>query len=106
MRLAERVARPTGETLGGYLRGRCDGRDIWLLARGHDHFDNFAEYYRLYPNEDETEDPPCAPIFWGHSRFERALKPLRSVLAPWIDTRATVDKVRERLAARARDLVD
>jgi len=83
----------TAETMGWWPEGR-------------DHFDNFAEYYRLYPNEDETAHPNCAPIFWGHSRFERTLQPLRSVLAPWIDTRATVDKVRDRLAARAQDLVD
>ena len=72
---------------------------------GRDHFDNFAEYHRLYPNDDETAHPPCAPRSQLR-RFDRARRPLRSVLAPWVDMRTTVDKVRDRLDARARDLVD
>jgi hypothetical protein len=79
------------------------------LCEGRDHFDNFAEYYRLYPNEDETAHPsyPCAPLLWGgHPRLERAMQPLRSVLQPWIDVRTTRDKIRDRLAERALELVD
>jgi Hint domain len=76
------------------------------LREARDHFDNFYEYYRLYGEEDETAPPPCAPLLWGQPRFDRLLRPLRSALAPWIDTRTTVDKVRDRLAARAQDLVD
>jgi len=72
---------------------------------GHENFDNCAEYYRLYPSDDEIESPSCAPIFWGYSRFERALQSLCSVLVPWFDTRMKVDKIRDRLAARAQDLV-
>jgi hypothetical protein len=72
----------------------------------HKNFDNLAEYCRLYPNEDETAPPACAPIFWGYSRLEKALRPLRRVLVPWIDTRTTVDKLRDRLAARARHLIE
>jgi Hint domain len=80
------------------------------LREARDHFDNFAEYYRLYSSEDETAPPPCAPLLWGQPRFDRVLRPLRSALEPWMDTRTTVDKmrdkIRDRLAARARDLVD
>ena len=80
------------------------------LCEARDHFDNFAEYYRLYSSEDETASPPCAPLLWGQPRFDRVLRPLRSALEPWMDTRATVDKmrdkIRDRLAVRARDLVD
>jgi hypothetical protein len=76
------------------------------LREARDHFDNFYEYYRLYSNEDETAHRPCAPLLWGQSRFERALQPLRSILEPWIDMRATQDKIRDRLAARAQELVD
>ena len=30
-----------------------------------DHFDNFAEYHRLYSSEDETAFTPCAPSSGG-----------------------------------------
>ncbi len=75
------------------------------LREARDQFDNFYEYYRLYSNEDETAHPPCAPLLWGQSRFERALQPLRGLVEPWIDTRRTRDKIRDRLAARAGELV-
>jgi len=79
------------------------------LREARDHYDNFAEYYRLYPNEDETAPSPCAPLLWGQPRFNRVLRPLRDALEPWMDTRTTVDKmrdkIRDRLASRARDLV-
>jgi hypothetical protein len=83
----------TAETFGG---------------QGRDHFNNFAEYYRLYSNEDETAQPsyPCAPLHAGqHPRVERAMQPFRSVLQPWIDVRLTRHKIRDRLAARAKELV-
>jgi hypothetical protein len=76
------------------------------LREARDHFDNFYEYYRLYGKEDKAANPPCAPMLWGESRLDRAMQPLRSVLEPWIDTRTIRDKIRDRLAARARDLVD
>jgi hypothetical protein len=76
------------------------------LREARDHFDNFYEYYRLYGKEDETAHPPCAPLLWGQSRLERAIQPLRSALEPWIDLRTTRDQIRDRLAARARNLVD
>ena len=77
------------------------------LGGGRDHFDNFAEYYRLYSNDHETAHYPCAPLLWGrHPRFERAMQPLRNVLQPWIDVRSTRDKIRDRLAERAQELVD
>jgi Hint domain len=76
------------------------------LHEARDHFDNFYEYYRLYAKEDETAHPPCAPLLWRQSRLERAIQPLRSVLEPWIGLRTIRDKIRDRLAARARNLVD
>ena len=76
------------------------------LRTARDHFDNFYEYYRLYPNESETMYPPCAPLLWGESRLERAVQPLRSMLQPWIDVRTTREKIRDRLAVRAEELVD
>ncbi len=76
------------------------------LREARDHFDNFYEYYRLYCREDETAHHPCAPLLWGQSRLERAMQPLRKMLGPWIDVRTTRDKIRDRLATRARDLVD
>jgi hypothetical protein len=80
------------------------------LRETRDHFDNFYEYYRLYPNEKETAHVPCAPLLWGQPRFDRVLRPLRDALEPWMDTRTTLDKMRDkirhRLAARARELVE
>jgi Hint domain len=76
------------------------------LREARDHFDNFYEYYRLYANEVETAHPPYALLLWGQSRFERATQPLRSLVEPWIDMRTTRDKIRDRLAARAKELVD
>jgi Hint domain-containing protein len=80
--------------------------ETYVMLGARDHFDNFAEYYRLYPNEDETAHPLCAPLLWGESRFEMALQPLRSIMAPWIDVRTTREKIRDRLAAHAKELVD
>jgi hypothetical protein len=80
------------------------------LSEARDHFDNFYEYHRLYPNEQETAHVPCAPLLWGQPRFDRVLRPLRDALEPWMDTRSTLDKmrakIRDRLASRARDLVE
>ena len=108
---------PVGADIIEYLHIELFAHDV-IYAEGataetfssaraaRDQFDNFYEYYRLYANEDETAHPPCAPLFWGQSRLERAMEPLRSVLEPWIDMRTTRDKIRDRLAARARELVD
>jgi hypothetical protein len=112
---------PEGAAIIDYLHIELFAHDV-IYAEGataetfgsrreaRDHFDNFAEYYRLYSSEDETASPPCAPLLWGQPRFDRVLRPLRSALEPWVDTRTRVDKmrnkIRDRLAARARDLVD
>jgi hypothetical protein len=108
---------PEGAEIIEYLHIELFGHDVIYaegataetfgsLCQARDHFDNFYEYYRLYPKEDETAHPPCAPLLWGQSRLERAVQPLRSVLEPWIDLRTVRDKIRDRLAARARNLVD
>jgi hypothetical protein len=108
---------PEGADVIDYLHIELFGHDVVYaegataetfgsLREARDHFDNFYEYYRLYGKEDETAHPPCAPLFWGQSRFDIALQPLRSVMAPWIDMRTTRDKIRDRLVARARELVD
>jgi hypothetical protein len=76
------------------------------LREARDHFDNFYEYYRLYSKNDETAQPPCAPLLWGQSRLERAIQPLRNALEPWIDLRTARDQIRDRLTARARELVN
>src|SRR4029079_1380104 len=76
------------------------------LNEARDHFDNFYEYYRLYPNEHEIATQTCAPLLWGESRLERATKPLRQSLKPWADTRTRRDKMRDRFAARAGELFE
>jgi hypothetical protein len=108
---------PEGTDVIDYLHIELFGHDV-IYAEGataetfgsqceaRDQFDNFYEYYRKYQNEDEVAYPPCAPLLWGQSRLERAMQPLRSVLEPLIDVRTTRDKIRDRLAVRARDLVD
>ena len=71
-----------------------------------DQFDNFYEYYRMYQNEDEAAYPPCAPFLWGDSRLEKAMQPLRHSLEPWVDMCTRRDKIQDRLAARAEELVE
>jgi len=112
---------PDGADVIEYLHIELFGHDVIYaegataetfgsLREARDHFDNFYEYYRRYGEEYETPPPLCAPLLWGQPRFDRLLRPLRSALEPWMDTRTTVDKmrdkIRDRLAARARDLVD
>jgi hypothetical protein len=108
---------PEGAEVIEYLHIELFGHDVIYaegataetfgsLREARDHFDNFYEYYRLYSKEDHTAYPPCAPLLWGQSRFERAMQPLRNVLEPWIDLRTTRDKIRDRLVPCARDLVD
>jgi hypothetical protein len=81
--------------------------ETYLMCENRDHFDNFAEYHRLHSNEYETAQLPCAPLLWErHPRVERAMQPLRNILQPWIDVRSTRDKIRDRLAARAEELID
>jgi polysaccharide biosynthesis/export protein len=88
------VSAPVG-CLGGTAIRIPEGVDATAETFGslrevRDHFDNFAEHYRLYANESETAHPAYAPLFWGQPRFERALQPLRSVLEPWIDMRGII----------------
>ncbi len=112
---------PEGAAVIDYLHIELFAHDV-IYAEGataetfgsvretRDHFDNFAEYYRLYSSESETAPHLCAPLLWGQPRFDRVLRPLRTALKPWMDTRTRMDKmrdqIRDRLAARARDLVD
>ena len=76
------------------------------LREARDQFDNFYEYYRLYPNEHETAHPACAPLLWRESRLERTISPLRRALEPLVDTRTRREKIRDRLVARAQEFVD
>jgi hypothetical protein len=76
------------------------------LREARDKFDNFYEYYRLYPTEKEIAHPACAPLLWGESRLEKVLKPLRRVLEPWVETRTMRERIRDRLAVRAGELVE
>src|SRR4029078_11285903 len=80
--------------------------ETFFAAAGvRDRFENFAEYQRLYSNENESVHPECAPRLYGQPpRFDRSLRPLRSLLEPWIDLRVTEVKIRDRLAVRAREL--
>jgi hypothetical protein len=112
---------PEGAAIIEYLHIELSAHDV-IYAEGvtaetfgssreaRDHFDNFAEYHRLYSSEDETAFTPCAPLLWGQPRFDGVLRPLRTALEPWMDARTRMDKkrdqIRDRLAARARDLVD
>jgi hypothetical protein len=108
---------PEGADVIEYLHIELFGHDVIYaegataetfgsLREARDHFDNFYEYYRLYGKGDETAHPPCAPLLWGQSRLERAVQPFRNMLEPWIDVRSIRDKIRDRLAARARELVE
>ena len=50
------------------------------------------------------------PTPLGTAAVRQGVRPLRSALEPWMDTRTRMDKmrdqIRDRFAARARDLVD
>jgi len=76
------------------------------LREARDKFDNFYEYYRLYPNDKEIAHPACAPNLGGESRLESAGRPLRQLLEPLIELRTARDTVRDRLASLAKELAD
>jgi hypothetical protein len=66
-------------------------------------FDNFAEYLRLF-GENDADENACAPIAFKDGR-ERLLSRLRSAVSPLIDCRKEFDKVRDRIEERA-DVVE
>jgi len=79
------------ETYGGHAR---------------DSFDNFAEFYRRYPQDAELEHAPYAPVY-GDTRFPKLLRalrtePLRHLADPFIRHRPSIvrEDIRDRLAAR------
>lgn len=66
---------------------------------------NFAEYYRAYgaPAADEA---PCAPIERYEGRTGMIASRLRSAASPWLDRRAKIDLIRDRLEERAAALTE
>ena len=78
---------PEGAAIIDYLHIELFAHDV-IYAEGataetfgsrreaRDHFDNFAEYYRLYSSEDETASPPCAPLLWGTAEVRQCLAAL------------------------------
>jgi hypothetical protein len=62
-------------------------------------FDNFAEYLRLF-GENDAEEAACAPSMIESGR-DRFFSRLRSAVSPWIDYRNKYDKVRDRIEERA-----
>ncbi|MFO1036541.1 MAG: Hint domain-containing protein [Geminicoccaceae bacterium] len=72
---------------------------------GREHFNNFAEYLRLYPNEAPAPVRFYAPMVGNWSRIDRAVTHLRSAVAPLVDLRNDMERIRDRLAERAKALV-
>jgi Hint domain len=61
---------------------------------------NFAEYFRRY-GVPKTPETPCAPrVTYGGGRGEFKSR-IRSAISPWLDRRAPLDLIRDRLEERA-----
>ena len=73
---------------------------------GREHFNNFAEFLRLYPDAQHSEPALYAPMVGNWTRIDRAVTHLRSAVAPLLDLRNEVERIRDRLADRARVLAD
>jgi hypothetical protein len=113
---------PKGMDLIEYLHIELFGHDV-IYAEGalaetfggqcRDSFENFAEFYRRYPQDAELEHEPYAPVLDGDGRFPKLLRalrtePLRHLADPFIRHRPSIirEKIRDRFGARARNLVD
>jgi hypothetical protein len=114
---------PVGSLVNGTTIARCPADEVDELAyfhiklASHDVIDadgaacesllivdetasNFADYFRRY-GMPMTPDRPCAPVLsYTGGRSETASR-LRSALAPWLDRRRKLDRIRDRLADRA-----
>ena len=75
------------------------------LREARDHFDNFQSITGCTRTRTKPRILRARRSSGDEPRFERAMQPLRSVLEPWIDVRTTRDKIRDRLALRAKELV-
>jgi hypothetical protein len=64
-------------------------------------FDNWAEYVALYGAGADAERIPFAQEISLPGRRKQLGSRLRSALAPWVDVRRPIDKVRDRLEDRA-----
>jgi Hint domain len=112
---------PEGADVIEYLHIELSAHDV-IHAEGvaaetfagnyRDYFDNFAEFCRRYPQDAELQHARYAPVY-GDTRFPKLLRalrtaPLRHLADPFICQRPSVirEKIRDRLSARAADLVE
>lgn len=75
--------------------------ETFLGSNDRSLFDNGAEYEALYGTKAEAEPVPFAPEISLSGRRRQVKSRLRSALAPWVDTRKPIDKVRDRIEDRA-----
>jgi hypothetical protein len=112
---------PKGADIVEYLHIELSSHDVifaegaaaeTFVGQGREYFDNFAEFYRRYPQDAELEHAPYAPVY-GDTRFPNLLRTVRSsalrhLTDPLIRHRPSVirEKIRDRIALRAKELVE
>src|SRR5262249_48385180 len=65
-----------------------------------DHFDNVAEYTRLYGTDDGPSMTPCAPRVCYNGRRSELKALLRRIASPVIDIRDPIQIIHDRIAVR------
>lgn len=74
--------------------------ETFLSRHGHrEKFDNFFEYERLYGPETEAQKP-YAPKLGQHGTRSRVRSVVTRALAPLVDRRTPLDRIRDKLGAR------
>ncbi|MEK1888578.1 MAG: Hint domain-containing protein [Phyllobacterium sp.] len=109
-------AMPEGEEMLDYYHIVLDTHEV-ILAEGlavethlvrennHEHFTNFAEYNRLYPDETTLAMTPFAPIVGYEGGREHLKALIRLWASPFVKVRDPVDQAYKRIAGRAEQRV-
>jgi len=77
-----------------------------LLVSDREQFDNFVEYERLYGKSNRQPMTPYAPIVCYNGRRSEFIAKLRRAASTVVDTRNPIQVAFDRIAARAREVVD
>ena len=77
----------------------AEGAAVETMVTADESFDNFNEYLSLYG--EPYEAARCAPLLSCTGGARELRSRARSALAPWIERRQEVDRIRDRLEDRA-----
>ncbi len=77
-----------------------------LVTTDREGFDNFVEYERLYGKSNRQPMTPYAPIVCYNGRRSEFIAKLRRAASTVVDTRNPIQVAFDRIAARAREVVD